>query len=101
MFVKKLNKDKVRRIVSRFFEIQVKVFKSLYCYGSLNIFNSSFYNYLIKIFYNMHKCVFFSRVNNLCILTGRQNGVYKFFKISRIELRDSKHDIYGLKKSSW
>lgn len=101
MYVKKINKDKIRRILSRFFEIQIKVFKSLYLYSNLNVFNNILYTYLIKIFFSMHKFFFFNSVNNMCILTGRQNGVYKFFKISRIELRDSKHDIYGLKKSSW
>ena len=46
------------------------------------------------------KNFYFSKVNNLCILTGRQSGVYKVCKISRIELRNSKHDIYGFRKSS-
>lgn len=97
MYLKKINKDKIRRCLSNSIEVilvalrfLMRVFKSYniiqYCYMLITFLDNNF---------------FFSRVNNLCILTGRQSGVYKVCKISRIELRNSQYDIYGFRKSSW
>lgn len=46
---------------------------------------------------------FSTKINNMCIFTGRHSSVYRAFRISRIELRRSttKNDIFGLRKSSW
>ncbi len=43
------------------------------------------------------------RLRNRCQLTGRPNGVYRKFKICRIQLRDlaNKGKIPGMKKASW
>lgn len=43
------------------------------------------------------------RLRRLCALTGRTRGVYRKFKLSRIQLRDLALDglIPGLKKASW
>ncbi len=43
------------------------------------------------------------RLRNRCQLTGRPNGVYRKFKICRIQLRDlaNKGQIPGMKKASW
>jgi len=43
------------------------------------------------------------RIQNRCILTGRSKGVYKFFKLSRIQIRElaAQGKIMGLQKSSW
>nr|QIC54977.1 ribosomal protein S14 [Cryptophyta sp. CCMP2293] len=42
-------------------------------------------------------------VKNRCVLTGRSNGIYTDFKISRIKLRELALDclINGVKKASW
>lgn len=93
MFLSSLNKDKIRRKLSLFFELKIKVLKSLLVYNNkiLNIF---------KYIHFLSRNCFFNRVNNICLITGRQSGVYKFLKLSRITLRDSAYDIYGLRKSS-
>lgn len=96
MHLKKINKDKIRRSLSSYIEVKLVVLKYLNkFFKNLNLlaYSYSMLHYLNKNFY-------FSKVNNLCILTGRQSGVYKVCKISRIELRNSKHDIYGFRKSS-
>ena len=43
-----------------------------------------------------------NKIRNRCILTGRSRGVYNFFKISRIMIKDlvSRGLIPGLKKAS-
>lgn len=43
------------------------------------------------------------RVKNRCIFTGRSRGVYPYFRISRLILREfaGKGLIPGLRKSSW
>ena len=50
-----------------------------------------------------NKNCFASKVNNICIFTGRHSSVYRLFRVSRIELRRSsyRNDIFGLRKSSW
>ena len=42
------------------------------------------------------------RVRNRCVLTGRSRGVHKFFKVSRIMIRElaAKGLLPGLKKAS-
>jgi ribosomal protein S14 len=100
MFIKHINKDKVRRNVSNSFEVKLLAIKSIRFYLCNMGFGSSIYRTILNIIYKLNRSCFFSRVNNLCVLTGRQNGVYKLVRISRIELRDSKHNIYGLRKSS-
>ena len=98
MNIKKLNKDKIRRILSYKLEIKLVALSSILKYFNME---SPIKQKVYKILYFIDKNFFFSKVNNLCILTGRQSGVYKICKISRIALRDSKHDIFGLRKSSW
>ena len=42
------------------------------------------------------------RIRNRCVLTGRSRGIHKFFKISRIMIRDlaAKGLLPGVKKAS-
>ena len=58
---------------------------------------------LYQYVYSCDKNNFFNKVRNVCVLTGRRNGVYRLFRISRIQLRReaSTGGIYGLAKSSW
>ena len=43
-----------------------------------------------------------SKVQNMCVFTGRRRGVYRMFRVSRIQLRREvgSGGIYGLQKSS-
>ena len=44
-----------------------------------------------------------TRIKNICIITGRSRSVYRFFKLSRIQIRKlaSKGLLPGLSKYSW
>lgn len=44
-----------------------------------------------------------TRIKNRCIITGRSRSVYRFFKLSRIQLRKlaSEGSLPGLSKYSW
>ena len=44
-----------------------------------------------------------TRIRNRCVLTGRGRGVYSYFRLSRIALRDlaSQGLLSGITKSSW
>ena len=101
MFRRQLDKDKIRRTLSNNLELKLIALNNLIC--PLNNYRLPFKTLIsiLVIIYKLNKDCFFSRSNNICILTGRQSGVYKILKISRIEIRDSKHDSYGLRKSSW
>ena len=97
MFLKKLNKDKIKRFLNNKYEIKLKVLKSLLYYSN----NSNFFEYVHNFFFKFSRNSFFNRVNNVCVLTGRQSGVYRIFRLSRIQIRDSKNSLFGLRKSSW
>jgi small subunit ribosomal protein S14 len=44
-----------------------------------------------------------TRIKNICILTGRSRSVYRFFKISRLQLRKlaSTGSLPGISKYNW
>lgn len=44
-----------------------------------------------------------TRIKNRCVITGRPRSVYRFFKLSRIQLRQlaSNGSLPGLFKTSW
>jgi small subunit ribosomal protein S14 len=99
MHFKKLYNDKIRRFL--FKEIELK---------HLNmkvILKSSRFGLKVKDLvrvqlYYYKSASFYSKIRNSCVFTGRSNGIYRFFRISRIQLRKdaSKNNIYGLRKSS-
>jgi ribosomal protein S14 len=101
MFLKQLDKDKVRRILSNNLELKLIALNNLR--QPLNDDRLPFKVMLsiLFMFYKLSRDCFSNRSNNICIMTGRQSGVYKVLKISRIEIRDSKYNLYGLRKSSW
>ena len=43
------------------------------------------------------------RIKNFCVITGRSRGIYKFFRVSRIQIRvlGASGLFFGLKKASW
>ncbi len=52
---------------------------------------------------NLKYTAFPNKIRNRCILTGRPRGIYNFFKISRIMIKDlaSQGLLPGIKKASW
>lgn len=61
-------------------------------------------NDFVKAYFaTMNKDFFFTRIVNRCVLTGKSGGVFKFFKLSRMEVKSffGAGKLYGFKKSSW
>lgn len=100
MFKKKIYFDKLRRLIFKKLEVKKIVAKSLIV--DRRIVNQNLKNKLFKqlSYYDKNSCL--TKVRNICVFTGRRNGVYRFFRISRIQLRRdaSSNSIYGLQKSS-
>jgi ribosomal protein S14 len=95
MHLKKIHNDKIARFL--FKNINMKVaFR-------LNLLNNNIKQQLLLNLFHYDKKSFINKVRNICVFTGRRNGVHRLFRISRIELRReaSKNTIYGLRKSSW
>ncbi len=78
--------------------------------------NKIVFNYLWKIkkyklqykFFNLNlhkygKKSSISKIKNICVITSRSRGVLKFYKLSRIKLKEfcTMGLIPGLRKSSW
>ena len=44
-----------------------------------------------------------TRINNRCVLTGRGRGILRFFRMSRLQIREAhwRGFLYGIRKASW
>ena len=53
--------------------------------------------------FNFSKNSSLTRIKNICILTGRSKSIYRFFKISRLQLRklSSTGFLPGISKYNW
>jgi len=53
--------------------------------------------------FNFNRNSSLTRIKNICILTGRSKSIYKFFKISRLQLRKlaSTGFLPGICKYNW
>jgi ribosomal protein S14 len=97
---KKISNDKFKRQLFKNIEVRIISIKSL-LKSQTKVFE---YKHILEkqlLGYDIN--CFSTKVNNICIFTGRHSSVYRLFRLSRIELRRSttKNDIFGLKKSSW
>lgn len=56
-----------------------------------------------KLIAKLPKKSYSTRYRNLCMLTGRSRGVYRFFNLSRLKIKElgSQGKIPGLRQSSW
>jgi small subunit ribosomal protein S14 len=93
-------KDKRRRAKSIRFERHHMIAKT--------VANSSFVSDKIKeqpkrFFYVSDRNCFYSRVVNRCVISGKAGGVYSYFRLSRMQIREmfGAGCFYGLTKSSW
>ncbi|KAH7521440.1 hypothetical protein FEM48_Zijuj07G0033400 [Ziziphus jujuba var. spinosa] len=93
-------RDHHRRVLAARFELQRKLYKSMYKDSSLpgELREESRFK-LSKLPRNSS----FTRVRNRCIFTGRGRAVYEVFRMSRIVFRElaSKGMLMGVKKASW
>jgi len=81
-----LSKDKKKRKLVKKYELK-KLFFSMIIYTqkfSLKKYKKYAFFYLNTLPKNSS----FIRVKNYCILTGRNKGIYRKFKLSRIKIRD-------------
>lgn len=97
---KKIANDKFKRQLFNNIEVKIISIKSL-LKSQTAVFE--YKNILEKQLSDYCSNCFSTKINNMCIFTGRHSSVYRLFRLSRIELRRSttKNDIFGLKKSSW
>ena len=53
--------------------------------------------------FNFNRNSSLTRIKNICVLTGRSKSVYRFFKISRLQLRKlaSTGFLPGISKYNW
>jgi len=101
MFSNNLSFDFTKRNFFFFLELRLNVFCYILSFYSKLFSNIKFY--LIKSLSELKYDFFSTRIKNSCVLTGRQGGVYRIFRMSRISLRNAGgHNlIFGLRKSSW
>lgn len=95
-----IERDKKRRILYKHFEYKRKKLKSI-IYNEDNSITErkKAQDKLCKLPRNSSK----TRIKNRCVITGRSKSVYRYFKISRIQLRNLALNgrITGYSKVSW
>ena len=59
--------------------------------------------YLQQIMNNFQNKKNYTQIKTICILTGRSRSVYRFFRLSRLKIREYIKNGYfvGLKKAQW
>jgi len=95
-----IEKDKKRRKIFEFFEKKKLVLKALSVDKRLPASLRLFYKMELHSFKRNASA---TRIKNRCVITGRGRGVLKYFKMSRLQVRDTffKGLLYGVRKSSW
>lgn len=95
-----IQSDKKRRNLFRKFEYKRRLYKSLLSTMTLSTeFRMNIFNILHSLPRNSTK----ARIKNRCLLTGRGKSVYRFCKLSRLQLRSlaSQGLLLGVVKCSW
>lgn len=99
MSLNRLNFSKAKRFF--FFKIELKLLVLKYLIQCLDVLleNNQFNFLFSKPTFDF----FSSRIVSTCVFTGRQGSVYRFFKMSRISIRDfsGNNFFFGIRKSSW
>lgn len=94
-------KDKRRRINFSKFEKTRLVLKTL---QKSSVFLRSDVNKRIRAFFDVYnKDNFSTRIVNRCAISGKSGGVFRFFRMSRMETKAffGMGKLYGFKRSSW
>ena len=97
-----LERDKKRRQLVAKYEIKRRALKTIINSQSSSLPNKLVYTCqqkLAELPRNSSK----TRVKNRCVITNRSKSVHRFFKLSRIMLRElaSMGKLPGVKKASW
>ena len=87
---------------------RIEFLRVIYLFLSYNrIFNLNFQFrsriIFLKFFHEFLRRSSISKIHNFCFYTGRARGVYRFYHLSRLCVREfaSKGSLIGLKKASW
>jgi small subunit ribosomal protein S14 len=93
-------KDKVRRRKVNMFEFERLRLKSLIYNRNLSLDVRSFFVYKLNCLLKDSSKI---RIRNRCIITNRGQSVYRFFRLSRICIKEyaSFNQISSIRKSSW
>lgn len=83
-------------------EMQNQVFKTIKPM-LVKLESTKLRNYLQNLTNKSSKYSSFTRTRTACILTGRSRSVYRFFRLSRIKIREYANAGYftGVTKASW
>lgn len=91
-------RDQKRRVSVAYFEKERRVLKTIKHNNLLPFIIR--YQAALKLS-NMPVNSSATRVKNFCLLSNRSHAIYRYFRISRIVLRDLGFLIPGFVKSSW
>lgn len=95
---KQIYKDLKKRILFHNLEIRKNILKYIIINNNNNIHIKQ------KIQYKYCKYMLSAaKIKNRCLVSNRQHSVYRFFKLSRIKLKEFALQglLYGVKKASW
>lgn len=95
---KQIYKDLRKRILFHNLEIRKNILK----YIIINSNNNNSLKQKLQYKYKKYTSSVI-QVKNRCIISNRQHSVYRFFKLSRIKLKEFALQglLYGVKKASW
>jgi small subunit ribosomal protein S14 len=93
-------RDKLRRSLFEKFEKQRICLKTLSKDKRLSSSLRLLYKLKLSVYLKNSAKI---RVKNRCVITGRSRGVIRYFRMSRIQIRQLslKGFLYGIRKSSW
>lgn len=83
-------------------EIKILVLKTIKP-SLLKIKSKKLRQYLHNLTNQQNRKFSYTRTRNICILTGRSRSVYRFFRLSRLMIREYANAGYfvGITKASW
>jgi ribosomal protein S14 len=95
--------NKQENIRHQFFQNEIKtvIFKTIKP-GLLKIYSKKTRKYLQNLTNQQDNKFSYTRTKNICILTGRSRSVYRFFRLSRLKIREYANAGYfvGITKAS-
>jgi ribosomal protein S14 len=93
-------KDHKRRLLAKRFELRRKLLKFCFVNSVSGLMAGQTFSNKLQ---SLPRNASFVRIKNRCVITGRSKSCYRFFKLSRIQLKAhvSKGLLYGVRKSSW
>jgi small subunit ribosomal protein S14 len=93
-------KDKLKRFLFNKVEFRRLILRAMFTDQRLDLkMRLLYFRKLDNFNWNSSKV----RIRNRCILTGRAHGVYKYFKLSRFQLKRLANDgfLVGIEKTGW